>query len=381
MREVSFQNLYRTEHEIRLDVVIGTQRESLWFEFSEPAPLSNSNLAHALAAIVGTHFDHIAFEFPIASQDREHIERWTKSDVHTVGYLQDRKPQQLDDSVVLNFSGGFDSLSALALLPKDTELVSMDFGGRFSREREFFQLYDPKIVSTNLAQTSLRRFSWSFMGIGPLLYRDLLKSRYFAFGSIYEASGFKLREPQKKNFTFPAFSGVGYESAMPVAGISEIGTAQMILNRSPEIVEQSLRSLASPGDEKYFRKIAIVKTVADRLGIDVTVPSLDLEQKVHYEFGENFAVDVTALYFIYAGREHLAKKLVKEIPTDLKREALKMDMTFLQKINPHHYSTYPSVLSEKLLEGIQKAGLKWYEENDFENLEKFKVLTNDYYAY
>ncbi|MBF0580791.1 hypothetical protein [Corynebacterium sp. ED61] len=381
MREVSFENLLRTEHEIRLDVLIGTQKESLWFEFSEPAPLSNSNLAHALAAIVGTHFDHIRFDFPIASQDQEHIELWTKSRVHTVGHLQDRQSQQLEDSAVLNFSGGFDSLSALALLPEDTELVSLDFGGRFSREREFFRLFDPKIVSTNLAQTSLRRFSWSFMGIGPLLYRDSVKSRYFAFGSIYEASGFKLNEPTKKNFTFPAFSGVGYESAMPVAGISEIGTAQIILNESPEIVEHSLRSLASPGEEKYFRKIAIVQTVADRLGIDVTVPPMDFEQKVHYEFGESFAVDVTALYLLSEGRGYLADKLVKEIPGVLKREALNTDMTFLQRVNPHHYSSYPSVLSGGLIEGMQRAGLRWYKENDFENLKKFKYLTRDYYAY
>ncbi|WP_099299033.1 DUF6395 domain-containing protein [Corynebacterium dentalis] len=381
MREVSFENLLRTEHEIRLDVVIGTQKEPLWFEFSEPAPLSNSNLAHALAAIVGTHFDHIRFDFPIASQDQKHIAQWTKSRVHTVGHLQDRQLPQLENSAVLNFSGGFDSLSALALLPDDTELVSLDFGGRFSREREFFRLFDPKIVSTNLAQTSLRRFSWSFMGIGPLLYRDSLKSRYFAFGSIYEASGFKLNEPLKNNFTFPAFSGVGYESAMPVAGISEIGTAQIILNESPEIVEQSLRSLASPGEEKYFRKIAIVQTVADRLAIDVTVPSMDFEQKVHYEFGENFAVDVTALYFASVGRSDFAKRLVTRIPDDILSRATEADTSFLLKANPHFYSAYPNALRTPLETGLHLAGIEWYEQEDFEHLENFKKMLARHYEF
>ena len=66
MSEVTFENLVRTEHEIRIDVVIGTSRELLWFEFSEAVPLSNSKLAHTLAAIVGTHFDGITFKWLFA---------------------------------------------------------------------------------------------------------------------------------------------------------------------------------------------------------------------------------------------------------------------------------------------------------------------------
>ena len=381
MREVSFENLYRSENEIQIDVAIGTQKESLWFEFSEPAPLSNSTLSHALAAIVGTYFEHIKFDFPISIEDQEHIAQWTKSQVSTVGHLRDREPLQLDNTSVLNFSGGFDSLSALALLSRDTELVSMDFGGRFSREREFFERFDPKIVSTNLAETSLRRFSWSFMGIGPLLFRDTLKSRYFAFGSIYEASGFKLKEPLSKNFTFPAFSGVGYESVMPVAGVSEIGTAQIILNEFPEMVGASLRSLANPGEEKYFRKIALVQTVAARMGIDVQVPKLGFEQRVHYRFGQNFAVDVTALYFISINRDDLAGKLVSEIPYDLSNSLKNFDLSFLERANQHHYGAYPHPMREALVSGLKRSGIGWYSEADYENLEAFRQLLSPYYTY
>lgn len=381
MSEVTFENLVRTEHEIRIDVVIGTSRELLWFEFSEAVPLSNSKLAHTLAAIVGTHFDGITFKFPITRKDQQHIAGWTGSVVQTVGILPEQNAPLLDSSAVLNFSGGFDSLSALALLPSDTELVSMDFGGRFVRERQFFKLFDPKIISTNLIQTSLRRFSWSFMGIGPLLYRDALKSKYFSFGSIYEASGFKLKQPQKTNFTFSAFSGVGFESAMPVAGISEIGTARIILENYPEVIEQSLRSLANPGEEKYFRKIAIVQTVAERLGIEIKVPSLDFEQKVHYRFGENFTVDVTALYFDSIGRSDIAEKLVMEIPSQIRDQVKRTGLAFLEKANPHHYSAYPEDLAPSLIQGLEKAGIEWYDESDFRSLENFRDAASTVYQF
>lgn len=381
MSEISFKNLRRTDYRVDILVATDTEEEPLFFEFSDPAPLSNSNLAHALAAIVGSHFDIIRYDFPITKQDQEHIAHWTRSQVHTVGNLKDREEMQLENSAVLNFSGGFDSLSALALLPDDTELVSMDFGGRFSREREFFELFNPKIVSTNLIQTSLKKYSWSFMGIGPLLYRDMLKARYFGFGSIYEASGFKLKEPLSRNFTFPAFSGVNYESVLPVAGISEMGTAQIILTESPEIVEYSLRSLASPGEEKYFRKIAIVETVAERMGIDVQVPHLQFDQKVHYQFGQNFAVDVTALYFMSIKRNDLASRLVSQIPYDLDRRMKNFDLSFLERANQHHYAAYPHPMREALKMGMSRSSIEWYSETDYENLEEFRRLLNPYYEF
>lgn len=50
---------------------------------------------------------------------------------------------------ILNFSGGFDSLAALYLMPEDTKLVAIDFGGWFEREKEFFKQFHPYTLKTN----------------------------------------------------------------------------------------------------------------------------------------------------------------------------------------------------------------------------------------
>src|SRR5699024_6541660 len=92
---------------------------------------------------------------------------------------------------VLNFSGGFDSMAALALEP-NAHLVSLDFGGRFSRERQFFEKFQPNIIETNLVDLKLNRYSWTFMGIGALLFRDELNISSYAFGSIMAGSATQL---------------------------------------------------------------------------------------------------------------------------------------------------------------------------------------------
>src|SRR5699024_12658626 len=93
----------------------------------------------------------------------------------------------------LNFSGGFDSLAARVLEPH-AELISLDFGGRFSRERKFFERFDPYVLETNLVDIGLNRYAWSFMGIGSLLMRYELQLGAYSFGSIMAGAGSRLAE-------------------------------------------------------------------------------------------------------------------------------------------------------------------------------------------
>ena len=108
----------------------------LSLQFSREIEVSGEGLALALSTLCGKTFETIRFGFDLPESTREDIAHWTESDVEVSGTV-DKEMRELSGTV-LNFSGGFDSLAAHYLLPEDHKLVSLDFGGRFSRERNFF---------------------------------------------------------------------------------------------------------------------------------------------------------------------------------------------------------------------------------------------------
>lgn len=366
----------------RLDLTVETDRiESLRFRFDEPVALNEENLAIALSTLCGTVMDQIHFGFPLSDEVTQGIAAWTRSEVLTDG----TKPSELTDregqGVVLNFSGGLDSFAAKLLLGSDVELVSIDFGGRFSREREFFKGFKPKTVSTNLVETTLRKNSWSFMGIGPLLLAEAIHAKYFSFGSIIEAAQLRLAAPQNQNHTFPPFKMAGFENAAPVIGISEAGTVQIVLHHEPDLLEASLRSLASPGEEKYYRKIALAKVVAEVNGMEVDMPELPKTQRVHYTFGQNFAVDLTALFLDTMGYPHFANNLVDSIPSSVRKELVADDFRFMRKADQNYYAAYPEPLRKALNEGLSTSEIEWYREADYESVAKVRRLLAEWYTF
>ncbi|WP_216352814.1 hypothetical protein, partial [Fictibacillus arsenicus] len=133
-------------------------------------------------------------------------------------------------------------------MPSNTRLVSMDFGGRFAREREFFERFDTLRVSTNVLNSPLRLNSWSMMGMGAILAAHSLKAKYISFGSIIEASVDSLRVTPAivKAQTFPPFAAAGYHNAPFALGLSEVGTAKVLLQDDASLAVDSLLSLASP---------------------------------------------------------------------------------------------------------------------------------------
>lgn len=357
------------------------QRETLVFGFDEPTSLNEENLAVALSTLCGTRMDHIHFGFSVNRQVMTDIAEWTKAEVTSEGTKKSELAPRVGNGVALNFSGGLDSLAAKYLLPGDTQLVSLDFGGRFARERAFFNQFGPRTISTNLIDTTLRSHSWSFMGIGALLLAEELSASYLAFGSIIEAAQLRLDVPRKKNITFPAFKIAGFENASPVAGVSEAGTVQIILRQQPELLCDSLRSLANPGEEKYYRKIALATVVADLNGIDIMLPSLPSNQRVHYKFGQNFAVDLTALFFEVTGRPDFAASLVESIPSDLRRELRQEDFSFMLKVDQNYYGAYPETLRAGLDSGLAASDLDWYSDSDYEGVHKIRELMSTWYQF
>ena len=135
-------------------------------------------------------FDEISIDLPLSKNAKLNIENFTKATI-TAPLQKDaviNKQHQNCSNTILNFSGGFDSLAALYLIPGNVNLVSVDFGGTFSRERNFFAKFCPYTLKTNFRQVQLDKNSWTFMGAGALLYAEYLKAEYNVFGTILEAT-------------------------------------------------------------------------------------------------------------------------------------------------------------------------------------------------
>lgn len=359
---------------LQLDVSHSGSETQLWFKADRPFALDGDALAIALSTLCGREFSKIDYGFEVSALVANGIAAWTGSHVEVEETVDEFEPfERTADNAVLNFSGGFDSLAALQLLPSGSELVSMDFGGRFARERRFFSKFETRIISTNLVSTDLRKNSWSFMGMGPLLLSRSIQSRYFSFGSILEAGGLRLREPMKANATFPPFALAGYQNAAPVSGISEAGTVKILMHSCPDYIAESLSSLASPGEEKLHRKIALAKAVSQIYGENLDLPSLPRNPRIHFDFGDNFTVDLTSLFFVATGFPEYARAIVRN-PPELETLGLKpSDFEFMLKVDSNYYAAYPPELRATLNSGVRENGLDWYSSTDFAAVERVKT--------
>lgn len=176
------------------------------------------------------------------------------------------------NTLLLNFSGGFDSLAAVALLPSDkVKLISVDFGGWFARETDFFKDFNPYILRTNFRQLKYDRKSWTFMGSGALLYAKAFNAAYHVFGTIFEATPSHLWDvPPNSVFieTLP-FSAVGLKDIRLMNGLTEVATAMIVTKFYPHLINASLKSLAAPTSEKRFRKQLLTEIVCERFGRNV----------------------------------------------------------------------------------------------------------------
>lgn len=380
MEEIRFELKSFDGCALELDVQSRGRTERLIFEFDEPVPLGEDSLAIALSTLCGTRFDSISFGFPVSAEIQEQTAVWTQSSVTADEIAKAESREAKEPRAVLNFSGGLDSLASKYLLGGEPTLVSLDFGGRFSRELEFFKRFDPAIVHTNLVDTSLRYNSWSFMGIGPLLLADTIRDRFFAFGSILEAGQLRVKKPRTVPSTFPPFRIAGYTSVAPVAGISEAGTVSIVARHEPDLLFDSLHSLANPGEEKFYRKIALAHTVADITGEKLSLPSLPDRQRVHYTFGQNFAVDLTALFFKAYGRDECAEAIVAGTPP-LGRALTRRDFDFMLKADQNYYASYPEQLRAELEVALERSEIEWYTETDYESVEKVRSFLSKQYQF
>lgn len=144
--------------------------------------------------------NRIKFNFPISNRAKKIALRDYSIDL--IALDGPESPVREDGINVLNFSGGVDSLAAHRLLGNKVKKISIDFGGRFSREANWFQKWDTFTVKTNLRDKPFsEHVDWRFMAAAALLHSDYLNISGIYWGTVLEASPFWFTTEQKTDFS------------------------------------------------------------------------------------------------------------------------------------------------------------------------------------
>lgn len=356
----------------------------MWFELDNGITPSNDALALAISTFAGKAFGEIEIDLPILMQTKKNIERFTEANViapiaENTNIITER------NSIILNFSGGFDSLAAFLLMPSDTKLVAIDFGGWFEREKNFFQRFKPYTLKTNFRQLKLDKNSWTFMGVGAILYGEALNAGYNVFGTILEATPAQfVEEPgAARSFSTEPFFSAGLKDIRYTNGLTEVGTAMVVSYYAPELANESLISLSNPKTEKRYRKEVLLDIVCEKFQRNVEFERTEAPNN-KVPFGTNFAMDFLCLYILKNRGLEIANATVSDIPEEVIEFVNSNKLNFYERINCEFISgttfindSYRSEFMGKVL----KAGILPYTENDYKEFRKTANFLNRYHNF
>lgn len=370
--EIKFSELEITPQKINLIANYNDQSLPLWFEFDRRVKVSSSNLAVALSTLCGKKFEKISFDFEVRAETQHQISKFTGAAVEAPTDEISKLLPQAGNHIV-SFSGGFDSIAVSEILGKSANLVSLDFGGWFERETDYFKKYDTLVISTNIRRQpsqkdALARNHWSFMATGAILTAEYFEAEYHSFGTILGAT---FAQPAKSQTLIP-LQAVGLKEIPVTSGITEIGTTRIMLQTEFNEVVDSLKSLAGVRDRKNYYKKALVTLVANDLGIESPIPPLDLNWQSKVKFNNSYTTALSALYFIARGKAELISPLFEEIPETAYELASELKMHFMNRANYDYYQTVPTEIRKNLVTNLDHLGFSPYTEHDWEEIQKVR---------
>ncbi|MBU4536083.1 MAG: hypothetical protein KKF16_09775 [Euryarchaeota archaeon] len=354
----------------------------IYFELTPAIKPRSDLIAIALSTLCGREYSNIHWDLNVSSSTVKAISKFTQAQVTTKNSFENLIIRKKSNNITLNFSGGFDSLSAKCLMPSNTNLVSMDFGGRFSGESEFFKKFKTCITKTNLVDFTLRKNSWSFMGIGSILFSDYLATSFQTFGGILESGPNNISDTtmSANNKSFPPFKAAGMESAMYVLGLTEVGTLQVLGHYASKLISPSLDSLASPGEAKRYRKQVLASIVSGKMEKDFGLNMIDPPSKSPFKFGQNFVEDFLSFYIIKNAGIEIASHNISDIPEEVLKLSDSLSLEFYEKLNPKYYSNFPKPLLSGLMSKLTAAKIHQYSQKDWEEFFQVREILSQYYT-
>ncbi|RMB61253.1 hypothetical protein [Tessaracoccus antarcticus] len=376
MSVVTFSNIRRSRKG-RLDVSVDEDGDSseLYFDLGVRHKPADDVVALALALLVGSKYQTIVYEGIEAPVEcRETIEKISRGKVE----LKERgsRPHRVGKRSVLAFSGGFDSLAAVSMMPPRSKRFSFDFGGKFARERPFFERFDTTIVETNLVDEGFNRHHWEFMLAGAILLNDHFRIDHLATGGVFGLAALDLMKNSRTWDTPPSAAQeyLGITPYFPVRGLTEAGTAAIVHHRYPHLLADSLTSLANPKEGKYTRKILMMRAYQASLGRTELWPDIPTAGP-WYVWGKSFTEDFVSMFMIkHLGVEPVQASYRNPIPDEAVAAAKDLSLDFYLKVFPEQMWGKNNDLAHRVFETALAAGMGIYGRSDFRELEQVVTM-------
>lgn len=354
--------------------------ESAYFSFELFIP-SSDTVALVLGTFCGTKYDRVHIDLTVCRDTFCYLKARLNTELTVKSILEkdffentDEKSEKTSPGeegsgsrLIVNYSGGMDSLALHCCLPPDTNMVSILFEG-FEREYEFFKRAPTHIVKTDVRRKlPIDTNSWEFMGFAAILYREYLSKKgiiaYTSFGTILEAGTtdvLKQVAVDKQNYDFSGLSLIRLTH-----GLTELGTSLVAAHYCPDVLTDSLNSLALPGSEKLYRKECLANIACGILGLTPVVKEYHTPRR-KMRFGEYFATDFLSLCIA----KHLGIKYVKALyqflPSNYERFIDDHSLAFYGKIKQDMLSQEPKEIISFFCNKAMEAGLSFYTAEDYE---------------
>lgn len=356
---------------------------NLWFEASRDWNLNADIVAIALTSLCEKKYDKLYFDLECSRKIIERIRNFTGADVACRAVKNTELDTTNRGGYALNFSGGFDSLAAYCLLPRTTYLISMDFGTRFEREKNFFKKFNPIIVKSNFREFGFEKHSWTFMAIGTILFSETLNLKYDIWGTILEATAWQfVRKPVAAyNTHTEPFYSIGLLDARITNAFTEVGTVMIITKYLPEEVNESLSSLASDGSEKKYRKWLLARIVCRKYKRNVNLIPVDPPHKKPVPWGTNLALDFLALYELKNEDQSVVENTVCNIPQEALDIVSKLQLNFYERMNTNFMATIPREIMGGYMQRVLNADILPYTEEDWFEFDIVMKLLAKYHKF
>lgn len=339
--KISFENIKQSEGYIKTDYQDDNNSYYIEFELSIPIFIREDLIAIALATLCGTKYDEINMELTVSKVTKEYIEKFTKSKLSISTNDYSMVVTKSNHNHTLNFSGGFDSLASLAFLPKN---------------------------------------SWLFMLIASILYKDYLDTSYNISGGVIGA-GFLKNSNFIKNYSTPSLISAANMKSIPYTlSLSEIAAIRVAALNYPDLMEDSLISLANPKEEKRFRKQLLLEIEIERSNLDINLSNaVKPPAKPHFNWGDNILLDHLALYIIkYRGYDE-ALLTVNNIPMEAKKLVDSLDLTFYDRYFTDVLKFIPKKFHRDYINTLFDSGIRPFEKNDWIEYEKTLKFLSDFH--
>lgn len=386
MVAVSYANFELTNNtRLSFDVRSEENNFRCFFEFSRPIVITAKTLTATLAIISGQSFDQMSVDHALPAQCVDFLSQFCQCQL-SVGSaahsITSEVPNAKCGNIGLSFSGGFDSIAAKELLdPDKTILISLDFGGRFAREAVFFDNFPTLTVRTNLVTEKFHRHSWAFMALGAILASPTLGLDVLSFGSILEASPQNMLSagPDMDTTNFPVFEFLGLDWYNPALGITEVGSAIIAAQTIPDLLDDSLKSLAEPGTEKLYRKWVLLKLAElfTGLPLQATEPRKPYPQH-RLPFGTSFVSHLLSSYMQKKLGAQVRDIFVSQMPDEVNDFIEGADLTFFERYNSNFLQKVPAQFRAGLIARLASFGILPYTQKDWQEYHRTLELLQKY---